>query len=158
MNAVETRAQRNERVPFAWRVVKVDWTRHCEDWCAAEKIKAVFVYYLYDANRHVHICSFTPSQECFPIAAEVEFETEEARDADEGEAEMDLLNGEEPCSYFDVSDVSRMPSRAVTCAPDGEDGEDSEAYYTRACEEMREYFQGNPPYFTGKEKPGDTTA
>ena len=28
-----------------------------------------------------------------------------------------------------------------------EDGEDGEAYYNRAAEEIREYLQGNPPWF-----------
>jgi hypothetical protein len=159
MNAAEDRAreraQRNERVPFAWRVVKVDWTSHCgEDWRAEAGIDRVYVYYLYDANRHVHICSFTPSQECFPVAYEVTFTSDEAREADEGESELELQQAEDPCSYFDVRDVERMPSRPVPWAPDREPDEDAEAYYERACEEFREHFAGNPPHFDGPERPG----
>jgi hypothetical protein len=155
INATEERARaraaRNERVPFDWRIVKIDQTRHCgEEWIAEKGIKAVFIYYLYDANRHVHICSFTPTLECFPVAAEVTFTSETAWEADEGESELALMQDEESCSYFEVSDAARFPSRPAGAwcdAPEREPGEDCETYYTRAVEAMTEYFQGNPPYF-----------
>ena len=139
------RRERNERIPFDWRIVKVDQTRYCEDWAKECHVTSCGVYYLYDANRHVHLCEFTPSNELWPIAAWVEFATEQAQEADEGESELDLLNSEEACSYMYVRDVERLPSKPIDWAPDREEGEDCETYYMRACEEFREHYQGNPP-------------
>jgi hypothetical protein len=141
------RRERNERVPFDWRIAKVDQRRYCDEaWLAEAEIETCGVYYLYDANRHVHICSFTPSQELWPVASFATFASEQAAEADEGDAEQEMLSSEEPCCYMDVSDVSRLPSQpAGNLAPEREPGEDCEAYYTRAVEEMTEHLRGNPP-------------
>jgi hypothetical protein len=145
------RAARNERVPFNWRLVKVEQSSMCDaSWLAENKVKECGVFYLYDANRHVHICSFTPNYECWPVAAYA-IGTSDDLSEEEREAlanvEMEVMASEEACAYFDVSDVDRMPGQPVTIAPDREEGEDAETYYKRAVEEMREQFQGNPPWF-----------
>ena len=145
----EARKARNEKVPIAWRLVKVEQASLCgEEWIRENKIKACGFFYLYDANRHVHICSFTPSYELFPIEPYVLF-TEEVSDEHSDKIEDDWRNSDEPAvSYMDVSDVDRLLSQPIGWDLEPrEEGEDSEAYYQRAAEEIREHYQGNPPWF-----------
>jgi len=147
------RNARNERVPFDWQIVKVEQSSMCDAaWLAENKIKACGVFYLYDANRHVHICSFQPTYELHAICGYAEsaiagdMTEEESNALNEFELEM-LASEEHPVEYMDPGQVDHMPRQPATCAPEREAGEDCETYYHRACEEMREYLQGNPPWF-----------
>lgn len=148
----KARAERNERVPFDWQLVKVDQTAMCAGpWLKKNKIKTCGVFYLFDRNRHVHICSFQPTYELFPVAGYAESTFRRELTEKESEArfdfEQEMLNTENACEYMDVSQVDKLPRQPVICAPEREPGEDCETYYLRACEEMREYFQGNTPWF-----------
>ena len=125
----EARRQRNEKVPFDWRIVKCNQTDYCgAEWLAEHHVKECGVYYLFDANRHVHICSFTPSAELWPMNAyaipvdDIEL-TDEQNEAI-GEVELEIMNSEEACSYTDMRDAVRWPHEKVTnldedsyCAP-----------------------------------------
>jgi len=145
MNLAET------EIPFDWQIVKVDQTSMCgADWLAENNVAACGVFYVYDANRHVHICSFTPSQECFPVAS---YATPTKSDLTEkesealSEVETEILNSEEPVCYMDVSAVARLPHKSVGKVSEREEDEDRETYYDRVCEELREYYAGIPPWF-----------
>jgi hypothetical protein len=150
----KARRRRNERVPFDWQIVKVEQTGMCDEgWIAESKIKTCGVFYLFDRNRHVHICSFEPLYECFPICGYAEStiplgvmtdkESEEL-----GDFELEMLNSEEnACAYMGVPETDRMPRQPVHCALKREPEEDCETYYNRAVEEMLEDLRGNPPWF-----------
>ncbi len=148
----KARKEHNERVPFDWKLVKVDQTSMCNAaWLAEKGVKACGVFYLFDANRHVHICSFQATYELTPVASYAEpvkgLDLTEKESEALGDVEQEVLNTEEACCYMDVSQVDRLPQQAVGGVPDREEDEDSEAYYLRACEELREYYQGNTPWF-----------
>lgn len=148
----KARRERNERVPFDWKLVKVDQSRYCDaEWLAKKGVASCGVFYLYDANRHVHICSFQATYELHPVAGWAVPVKDGDLTEEESEAlfdvEQEMLNTEESVTYMDVSPVDRMPSEAVKGVPEREEGEDGEAYYLRACEELREYYAGNTPWF-----------
>lgn len=140
-------------VLFDWRIVKVEQKGMCaEEWVEEKKIATCGFFYLYDANRHVHICSFTPSQELFPLTPYVTFTEEPPEDEYGGqplydEVEDELQQAEEPCCYMDASDVRRLPSQPAGWSVDREDDEDDETYYMRAVQEMTEYYRGNHVWF-----------
>jgi hypothetical protein len=149
----EERRQRNERIPFDWQLVKIDQTIYCDPGALAKlKIERCGVIYVFDANRHVHICSFTPSYELQAVAPFVTtiagFDPSEEENEALGEFELELMSGED-IDYSDVRDVLRMEGRPIHWAPEREADEDAETYYHRALEEFREYYAGNPPYFAG---------
>ncbi len=152
----EARRAHNEKVPFDWQIVKVEQLHMVGDqWRAKKKIATCGVFYLYDANRDVHICSFTPSAELWPVAGYATFTSQEAGNADEGETENEMLQSEESVVYMDRPDVERLPRQPASeyvDPPTREDDEDCETYYKRAIEKMSEYLQGNPPWFDEKEE------
>jgi len=137
-----------EKVKPDWRLVKQEQKSFCDDeWLAKKKITSIGTIYLINANLHVHICSLTPALEAWPVQAFVHFETEEASDLDEGEAELEALASEEACSYFDL-DVLRAPSMsAEKYVPEREDDETAEEYRMRCADEVREHLAGNPVDF-----------
>lgn len=139
----------NREIPCDWRIVRVNWTRYHDASFLREKgIKTLGVYYLIDVALHVHICSFTPNYEAWPMCAYVEFETDEAADKDEGESELELLNSEELCSYFDTNvtrDTSKVRPLSDYMTPDPQEADESdEDYRRRVADDAREYFAGNP--------------
>lgn len=137
-----------ERSRFDWRIVKVDWTRyHDADYLASKGIVKIGIYYLIDANRHVHICSFTPNLEAWPMNAYAEFVSDEACEKDEGESEMEIMASEEACSYFDLDILSNRWEPVTYAFDPREEDETREEYYMRCVEDMREYFAGNPNGF-----------
>jgi hypothetical protein len=133
-----------------WRFVKVDQTQFCgEEWVRAAQIESCGVFYLIDANLHVHICSLTPSLEAWPMQGFATFKTEEAAEKDEGNAEMEMLNSEEPATYFDLR-VLEGPSQPATKYidfPEPEEGETDQDYRMRCADEARKVLQGNPVWF-----------
>jgi hypothetical protein len=151
----EARRRRNEKVPFDWRIVKVEQKAMCaEEWVKENHIATCGVFYLYDANRHVHICSFEPTYELHAICGYATSTLSLRRDlTDEesnalNEVELEMLTSEEhDVSYMDVPEINRMPQQKMAWAPEREPGEDCETYYLRAVEEFREELQGNPPWF-----------
>lgn len=147
---------RKAAVPFPfgceWRIVKIDETDHAEEWARENGVKSCGFFYLYDAGRRVHICSFTASQELFPMAGYVLFANERTPENEgrhgEIEDEWERSEDENPCTYVDCSDMFRWPSQPTGWAPTSQEGETEEAYYQRAIEEFREHYAGNPPWFT----------
>lgn len=136
--------------PPDWRLVKVDQRWACNKaWVTEKKIESCGVFYLVDANLHVHICSLTPSLEAWAVQGFATFETPEACEADEGETETAMLNAEESAvSYFDAGLLLRSPHQRMTYVDtEPEDGETDEAYRARIAEEVREYLCGNPVWF-----------
>jgi hypothetical protein len=134
------RKARNEKIPINWQIVKVEEIRYAEEWAKENRVTSCGRFYLYDRNRHVHICSFTPSYELTALEPYVLVEegvSEEEYERIETEW-REAGYDDSPVDYFDVSDVERMPSQPLGWAPEREEGEDSETYYTRACEEIRE--------------------
>lgn len=139
-----------------WRIVKVE-QKHCCDptWIAEKKIETCGVFYLINANLHIHICSFTPSLEAWPLYAYATFETDEAAELDEGETEMELMRSEEPVSYFGTEILAQRPHRPLTdwldipAADYFEIPEPDEAreYDRKIAEYAHEYFCGNPAWF-----------
>lgn len=144
-----------------WRIVKVEQIGMCDKgWVAKTKLTGIGVFYLIDANLHVHICSLTPSLEAWPMQGYATFETDEACEADEGEAEMEALNSEEACSYFDVN-ILDNPSRPATKyadIPEQEEGEDDMVYRRRVADEVRECVCGNAIWFDGPEEEEEAIA
>jgi hypothetical protein len=130
-----------------WRIVKVDQTRIVgEQYLKERKIKNCGMYYLIDANLHVYICSLTPCHEAFAMHAFVNYESFEAFEADDGLAEIELMD-EEDVSYFDTG-ILRNPSKsAENYLPDREEDETDEEYRNRVPDEVREYLCGNPVSF-----------
>lgn len=129
----------------------MDWTWACEEWCEEAHIKSHIkscgIYYVVDVNLHVHICSFQPNLEAWPMCAYVTFDSEEAADADEGNAELELMNSEgHHCSYFGT-EIAAMPSQPLSKyihIPEQEPDESDEDWRMRVAEEAREHFAGNP--------------
>jgi len=139
-----------------WRLVKLDDTHFCdENWRREVKLKACGVFYLYDRNRHVHCCELTPSYELHAVATWNEFECEDPTCFDEcnpervREAVDDVLRDamyEQSVIYVWTFQL-RAPEQIIAHPPEREADEDEEAFYDRAVEELREYYQGNSPWF-----------
>lgn len=131
-----------------WRIIKCDQTKMCgKEWIEKKQITACGVYYLVDVNLHVYICSLTPALEAWPMGAYAEFATEEARDADDGEAEVDLLSAEEATTYFGT-EMAQRPSEPASKYIDIPPQKDSETDYGfRVAEAVREYLAANPCSF-----------
>jgi hypothetical protein len=130
-----------------YQFVQVDQTRFVgEEYLKARNITRVGTVYLIDLNLHVHICSATPCLEAFPMNGFVEFASREAEIKDEGNSEMELLDAEEPVTYFDL-DVLRSPKEsAAKYIPEREEDENDLTYRNRVADEVREYCAGNPIY------------
>jgi hypothetical protein len=131
-----------------WQLVKVDQTSFVgEEYRRAHGIAKCGTYYLVDANLHVYICSLTPCLEAFPVQGWVDYESAEASERDEGEAEIELFSAEELVSYFDT-DLLRNPRQsAENYLPDREEDETEEEYYKRIPDGVHEYLCGNPVSF-----------
>lgn len=144
------RMKSNPAVKPDWRIVKVGQKSMCNKaWVAEKQIETCGVYYLIDANLHVHICSITPCLEAWPMVGFATFATDEASEADEGEVELAMLNADDPVSYYDLS-VLRNPSEPASRfinIPDREEDEEDEKYRARVADEVREYLSGNPCSF-----------
>lgn len=135
-----------------YRIVKVDQRSMCdESWLAERHVTACGVFYLIDANLHVHICSLTPSLEAWPMQGFALFDSDEAAEADEGNVEMEMLNSEQdPCSYFGTDILDKCPHKPATdyiTIPEQEEGEDDMHYRMRVADEAREHFCGNSVWF-----------
>jgi len=139
-------------IPVAFRLVKLDFKPYCDPkWIAENKVETCGVFYLYDANRHVHICSLTPSYELWAVAPYMTFSPDVDSDTfdPDGEKASEIeqtMMEVEYVDYFDVSSIDKLPGRAVE-GPEREEDEDGETYYKRAIEELREQYAGNPPWF-----------
>jgi hypothetical protein len=130
-----------------WRIVKVNQTSMVgEEYRKTRRIKECGMYYLVDANLHVYICSLTPSIEAFAMHAYVEYEDFEAHEADDGQAELDLMD-EEDVSYFDTGILRNTHVSAANYLPDREDEETEAEYQKRIPDAVREYLAGNPVCF-----------
>ena len=146
-------------IPMDWRIVRFDDTRYYgEDWLRERKITRCLSYYIYDKNRHVHLCEITPSYELWKVS----FDFESAEDATDEEREtawgdmLDAENGDEDVTYMHVSTVDRFEEKGDvrSCNAKGaiadEDlddkyrGKDEPAYHQTA-DELREHYSGNSP-------------
>lgn len=137
-----------ERSRRDWRLVKVDFTRTTgEDWLAEKGIVKIGIYYLIDANRHVHICSLTPSLEAWAMHAWIEYASDEAAEKDQGESEIEFMSSEEPCTYFDRSVLTNRWEPVTFDFDPREEEENADEYYLRCVEQLREYLAGNPAGF-----------
>lgn len=138
----------NREIQPDWRVVKVDWTSYCDtEALAAKGVESIGIYYVVDANLHVHICSFTPNLEAWPVCTFATYTSNEAAEKDEGESELEIMSTEEACSYFGTEILDRYPHKPLAdfvYIPEQEEGETDEAYRMRVAEEAREHFCGNP--------------
>lgn len=133
-----------------WRVVKVEQKSMCNAaWIRESEITACGVYYVLDANLHVHICSLTPSLEAWPVQGYTKFASESAWERDGGDAEIEMMSTEELCSYFgtEILRQSNRPLSDYIEIPAKEDGESDEDYRARIVEKAREHFAGNPTDF-----------
>jgi hypothetical protein len=150
MSLARKSIERKKDIPCDWRIVKVDQTYMCpSDWRAERKIDKLGFYYLYDANRHVHICSFTPTYELNALVGYATF-TEDVSDEvrDEVDQENEMAEADQPVSYMNVSHVDHLPSQDANKGVDPpEEGEDREAYYERMVNELMEYYRSNHPGF-----------
>lgn len=143
---------KNAHIPADWRVVKVDWTGYCgETWRKEKKIESVGIFYLIDANLHVHICSFTPNLEAWPLIPFATFTEEHEDDGETAqEVETEMMNSEEGVSYFGTDVLDNCPHKPATDyinIPEQEEDEPHEKYRARVADEVREYLQGNPCWF-----------
>jgi len=133
--------------------VKVEQKGMCNaTWVKEKRIKSCGVFYLIDANLHIHICSFTPSLEGWPVQGYATFEDDEAYEADQGEVEREMMATEEGVSYFGL-EVLRNPWQPLDKyldIPEQEEDEDDEDYRRRVADLAGEYFSGNPMWFTEK--------
>lgn len=148
----ESAMNRKARVPYDWRLVKVDQKSMCDGpWLQEKQVTACGVFYLIDANTHVHICSFTPNLEAWPMQGFADFATNEAAEKDEGEVEMEMLSAEQdPVSYFGTDILGKCPWKPATDYvnfPEPEEGETDDAYRMRCADELREVLCGNPAWF-----------
>lgn len=146
MNTAEKRA---EKIPFDWRIVKVDDTRDCDEaWRKRMHLKSCATYYVYDANRHVHCCELTPSYELHAVATDSAFDIEEPGDALIEEVDEVLREAmhEQDVIYVHVGRLN-CPEQKVTDDTEREEGESDEVFYNRVVNELREYYQGNCPCF-----------
>lgn len=133
-----------------WRILKCEQKGMCSpDWVAEKQIESCGVFYLVDVNLHIHICSFTPNLEAWPMFSYVTFHSPEAYEADEGNSEIALLEAEEECSYLGTKSAQwpSQPASRYLNIPAQEEGEEDERYRVRVAEEFREYFCGNPCWF-----------
>ena len=131
-----------------WRIVKVDQTHFVgEEYRKLHGIERCGTYYLIDANLHIYICSLTPCHEAFPMNGFVDYVSFEASEADEGIAEIELMETEELCTYFDTNILRNPSESAANYLPDREDEETEEEYQKRIPDEVREYLAGNPVGF-----------
>lgn len=135
-----------------WRIIKVDQTSYCApEWRVEQRIETCGVFYLVDVNLHVHICSFTPNLEAWPMHAYVTFTVpwDEVDDGTATDIEFELMASEEVCQYFGT-DVERLPSRPATDyvdIPEQEEDETDSAWRYRVAEHVRECLCGNPVWF-----------
>lgn len=149
---------KNREVQPDYRIVKVEQSGMCDPtWVKEKGIESCGVFYLVDANLHVHICSFTPNLEAWPLHAYATFHTDEQAEADEGETEFEMMASEEACSYFGT-EILNSPNRPATDyvdipGPDYFDLDDSdeqgaEDYRMAVADYVRERLCGNPVWFT----------
>jgi hypothetical protein len=130
-----------------WRIVKVDWTSYCdEEWRRENKIDRCGVYYLVDANLHVHICSFTPNLEAWAMVPWWTTDAAEIEDDTASEIDQALMQ-DENVSYFGTELLAQSAHQPAPNVPEQEEGESYQDYRHRVAEEVREYLQGNPPWF-----------
>jgi hypothetical protein len=148
----ESAVVRKARVPYDWRLVKVDEKSMICDgtWLQGKHVTACGVFYLIDANTHIHICSITPNLEAWPMQGFADFETDEDAEKDEGEVEMEMLNSADACSYFGTNILDKCPHKPAidyVDFPEPEEGESDDNYRMRCADELREVLCGNPVWF-----------
>jgi hypothetical protein len=140
-------AAKKSTVKPDYRILKCEQKGMCDPkWITDKQVTSCGVYYLVDVNLHIHICSFTPNLEAWPMIGYAEFATEQAREADEGEVEMEMLNSEQPVDYLDTNAANwpNKPASKYLDIPEQERGESDRDYRLRVAEEFREYLCGNP--------------
>lgn len=132
-----------------YQFVQVDQTQFVgEEYRKAHGIVRCGTVYLIDVNLHVHICSVTPVLEALPMNGFVDYESYEASEKDEGEAEMELMEAEEPVTYFDLKILKCRKVSAANYIPEREEDENDLTYRNRVADEVRDYCAGNPIYIS----------
>lgn len=143
----------NPNVKPDWQIVKWDLTAYFDaEYLNDMGVRKVGVYYLVDANLHVHICSFTPSLEGWALHAWTELRddcehTEAVLEA-AGEVERVAMI-DEGVDYYGLEMLNnpKRPATDFADAPTQDEGEEDEAYRRRVVEEVRDHVAGNPIYF-----------
>lgn len=136
-----------------YRIVKVSFKRYCDaKWIADNKIDECGVFYLVDANLHVHICSLTPNLEAWAMIPYVTFTEELPDDGGERitECEGEMTRDLEPVDYYGtdlLNNAKHKPLADFMTLPEPEDHEASDHYRRRVADEVREHLQGNPCWF-----------
>jgi hypothetical protein len=89
--------------------LKLDQTRYWTDEIVA-RAKKIFSVYLFDANKHVHCCEFTPSYECLFVESQYDNPALPDREADR--LSVDLLKEDaasDPVRYFHCWEIDGLP-------------------------------------------------
>jgi hypothetical protein len=137
-----------ERIPPDWRLVWDDQAWALDAGYVKERgIEAAGVIYLVDLNLHVHICSFTPNLEAWPVQPWATFKTLDHAALDGGETEQELMSTEETVAYVGTDFPSKRRTEAAdryVSLPGREEYETDEEYRRACAETVLEYLNGNP--------------
>ncbi len=99
----------NTRTKPRFCLLKLDETRHWADDMAARAVR-IFGLYVYDQNRRVHCCEFTPSYECLFVGSaggNTDLDDDAAERLDDEIREGDL--GTEPVRYIHCREIDALP-------------------------------------------------
>lgn len=134
-----------------FRLLLVDETEH---WCEDIRNRAgrLFGVYIFDFNRHVHLCDISPSYECFFITTVF---SNDIKDNIEYENLFDTIeeaNREERVTYFNCRDIKKYQYAKYELPKDDwkellEDNSSKEAYML-AADMMIESYRTNEPNWT----------
>jgi hypothetical protein len=89
--------------------LKLDETRHWEPGIA-DRARRIFGVYLFDANKHVHCCEFTPSYEC--LFVESQFENPGLPDQEQDRLDCEIRQVDvhaDPVRYFHCYQIDGLP-------------------------------------------------
>lgn len=138
------------------KAIAIDVTGYCNGLPPA--IDRVLDVYVYDDNRNVNLCSFTPSVELWHAygtweAADGDLDDAAVEEADEWVREAGRFD--EAVIYMDRSSVERLVATredySDTYGPCGpaepySTDEEYDQQYRELIEEAIEYYRGNPPW------------
>jgi hypothetical protein len=145
-------------IPMDWRIVRFDETAYYnEAWLKEHKVVKCWSFYVYDKNRHVHLCEITPSYELWTVAFDFQCADDASDEDNESawEAMLEAESGDEDVTYMHVSTIDRFEEQGNTreCKLDPIELDDvdsqfekcDEPIYRQAAENLREHYSGNHP-------------
>jgi hypothetical protein len=99
----------NHHIKPCFCLLRLDETRHWVDDVAA-RAGCIFGLYVYDQNRRVHCCEFTPSYEClFVGSASVNTDHDDDAAARLAHEIREGDRGTEPVRYFHCNEIDALP-------------------------------------------------